>query len=1424
MAAIQETIELKDSFSPIITNIVNSVNYAVSAMEQLRGAMKGKVDDSALKAARESVNGLNDSMRQAEEAAKATNKSMKQVAGSADNAGSAMKSASTQTDNLGSSMKQAAGSAGDAGNAFKQTESSIKGTENALKQTEDAARNASGSFSNAASSFSNLLVAFGGYKILEYVKDAFLASASAAIEFESAITGVYKTVDGSSEQLAKISSDIRQMSTEIPATTTEIAGVAEAAGQLGIATDDITDFTEVMINLGESTNLSADEAASSLAKFANITGMSAENYENLGSSIVALGNNFATTETDIVSMATKMASAGELAGLSEADILGLSTAVSSVGIEAEAGGTAISKLLTDIQTAVETGNDSLEDFASVAGMSVEQFSTLFETRAVDALTAFISGLNDVERNGRSATVILDDMEINEVRLSNTIKSLANNSDGMTNAIDMASTAWEQNSALTNEVQKRYSTLESKFQLVKNDANDLKIAVGDVLTPALGGLSDIAQNVLKDLTGFAKEHPSIVTGITAMAGAFTVLSKAALAVKTLKTALDMLNISLKGLGKATLIGLGISAAVGGIAAAASHFKKAKNDIEDYNGTMEQCRQEIENTQAALETAKGAYSGNSEVVKSLQSDLDTLNAQYEKGGGYMQVLADKAHAAYESFQKLDEATKQQTESIDASEIAGLKAISYLQRMSEKADLTNADLKMMGSYADYLNDTFECNIKVNYDTGKVTGINPQDIVDKIKSKSDEKRQKAAIEYLSDTQNIDSINAQQEALNEAKKEAEKLKNKYGDVGIKAYEYQKNHRTKKGEVDLAFPSTQKKYDNFFDKMGFKSSWGNSRVKQFDDYINEVDAAYAKVNKAENELNETISTSAGYCEDAGISAKDWLENVVYGGENAVGSITNMADAVAAAKESLETGVPNIGIQAFIDSIKGVKEELTIDDAAADIWDKYSKRVTNLATAYEEAYTSIRSSLDNMFGLFDTAEMKAEKAATYEKLEESQQSQLNYLNQWEEAAKKLSELGLNQNIIDQSTPEQVVGLADSFDRLKESAGDSAVADELEKINSQAKELGEKKDTVAETLTLMKEDISTQMGALKTDMENDMKEAAKRLNVSSEAADAGNDTMSALAHAVATKGADVIDAAQEVKIRVQSILSSISADVSVNAHVAAYGPLPLSATKYAAHANGTTNAEDIFIAGENGPELIVGKRGSTVFPTSETNRIIAAISGTNSADARFSTAPTINNTFFNTVNNTISSEINNAKNYDDSSLKSVGDPTGRIVDLSLLGRAVNNYRTENISNFDYSRRLENVINYGDSIRNAETAYNSDYSRQLQNSVNYGDSIRSSDLIYNQDYIRESNHITNYSDNYNRIFMAENPGESQFAESKKTDENSEKIITIKLDVNGAATTLGSTNKAEIVEVMLDNLKPVLSQILSQEAFEEGDNSYDY
>lgn len=339
------------------------------------------------------------------------------------------------------------------------------------------ARNSVTDFSNIMQNAFGHLIADAVEKLIQKVMELGQSIWQAGVSFESAFTGVMKTVDETANiSYADLENQIRDMSKNLPSTVEEISAVAEAAGQLGIKTDDVASFSKTMIDLGNSTNIVAEEAASSLAKFANVTKMSSDQYGNLGAAIVDLGNNYATTERDIVNMATRLAATATTAGINEQGILALSTALSSVGIEAEAGGTAMSTFIKKVQTAVETQSKNLSKYAEIAGMTAEEFSKVFKEDGTQAINAFLTGLGKLDQNGGSALSVLNDMGLKEVRLSNAILALSNAGNLLTRTIETSNTAWEENTALTEEASKRYETTESKIQMLKNAVNDFFISI------------------------------------------------------------------------------------------------------------------------------------------------------------------------------------------------------------------------------------------------------------------------------------------------------------------------------------------------------------------------------------------------------------------------------------------------------------------------------------------------------------------------------------------------------------------------------------------------------------------------------------------------------------------------------------------------------------------------------------------------------------------------------------------------------------------------------------------------------------------------------------------------------------------------------------------------------------------------------------
>lgn len=324
-----------------------------------------------------------------------------------------------------------------------------------------------------------------------------------AVDFESAFAGVRKTVSATEEEFAVLEQGIRDMAMEVPIAREEIAGIAEAAGQLGIKTENIMAFTRVIADLGVATNMTGEEAATTLARFANITQMPQDDFERLGSTIVDLGNNLATTEAEIADMALRIAGAGAAVGMTEAQILGVAGALSSVGLEAEAGGTAVSRTINEIDKAVALNGESLEIWAELAGTSVDKFSTAWKEDATGALEDVFIGLGKVKDEGGNLNVVFEELGIDAIRQADMIKRISGAGDLMTNSLNLANEAWDENNALTKEAQQRYETTASQLVILKNKVTDSAVTLGDALIPALIDAIDAIEPFLDTAADLAR---------------------------------------------------------------------------------------------------------------------------------------------------------------------------------------------------------------------------------------------------------------------------------------------------------------------------------------------------------------------------------------------------------------------------------------------------------------------------------------------------------------------------------------------------------------------------------------------------------------------------------------------------------------------------------------------------------------------------------------------------------------------------------------------------------------------------------------------------------------------------------------------------------------------------------------------------------
>lgn len=354
------------------------------------------------------------------------------------------------------------------------------------------------------------------------------AATKAAVDFESSFAGVIKTVAPTADEIRMLQAEARNLAKTQIVDVNEVNRVMELGGQLGIATDMLGAFSKTVTGLDVATNMDIETAATQLAQFSNITGMAQTNTDKLGSVIVELGNKSATTEADIMNMAMRIAGSGRQIGLTEAQIMGMAAALSSVGIEAEAGGTAVSVVMSEVDKAVAFAGETIEDvmartgkaqaaataeweanqvaveaWASAAGMSVEQFVSLWEQDAGSALESLFTGLGDASNEGENLNLILDELGITSIRQTDMMKRMAGASDLMGDSIATANKAWDENVALQKEVAAKNDTTAQKLEQLRIKAYDAAITAGRPLADALIDVVDASEPLIKAVSNLAQ---------------------------------------------------------------------------------------------------------------------------------------------------------------------------------------------------------------------------------------------------------------------------------------------------------------------------------------------------------------------------------------------------------------------------------------------------------------------------------------------------------------------------------------------------------------------------------------------------------------------------------------------------------------------------------------------------------------------------------------------------------------------------------------------------------------------------------------------------------------------------------------------------------------------------------------------------------
>ena len=502
-------------------------------------------------------------------------------------------------------------------------------------------------------------------------------AAQSAIQFDTAMANVRKTSDMTDEQIEKLAQSALELSKTQPVTADTILNIEALGSQLGVSNDKLESFAKTVSGLDIATDMDFETAGKQMAQFANITSMSEDEFSNYASTIVDLGNNLATTESDISNMSLRLAGLTSTANFSQAEIMGMAGAMSSLGINAEAGGSAMTQIVAQISKSVESGGDSIEAYARVAGTSAEEFAAKWKSSPMEALEMVVQGIHNLDESGQGVDTTLSELGITSIRQADVMRRLAGNTDTLKNAVDRANTAWGENTALTNEVNSRNESLESRIQVLKNKLEAIAITVGRPLVEAVISATDALQPFIDFVGNLAQEFANADTGTQQMILGFVGVAAAAGPV-------------LSVLGRITqVVGTGVTA-FGNIAQKVGTYTDALLSVDgaqirnyDSANTMAANLGLVQNK--AVQAAGGAknYVSAWEGMNTAAKNVGTLQGKIESAAEKTKAAASRAEDLALKAAEADAKLAGFSDSSSKAATAAQKAADKAHALSDKAN---------------------------------------------------------------------------------------------------------------------------------------------------------------------------------------------------------------------------------------------------------------------------------------------------------------------------------------------------------------------------------------------------------------------------------------------------------------------------------------------------------------------------------------------------------------------------------------------------------------------------------------------------------------------------------------------------------------------------------------------------------------------
>ncbi len=364
---------------------------------------------------------------------------------------------------------------------------------------------------NARMAFAGIIAASAG----------FVASIQASKDLQTAMTGVAKVVDAPDSKIESLKNNFLELSRIMPFAARELAQIAQAGGQMGIAADDIKAFVEMTAKIGTAFNMSSEEAGTAVGKLMNIFKMTVPEVEGLADVINTLGNNTNAVEKDIANVLIRIGGAGQIFGLTARETSALAAAFLSLGRPPEVAATAINAFLTKLQTA-EVGTGSFQTGLSMLGIQAKDLARDIKEHPQDALMRFLETLKDLDRQSQANVIT----KIFGMEYQDDIGILLTGLDMYKRILALIVSESETAGAVNKEFERGMATLDNQLKLTKNALNELAIVLGDKFLDSVTVVVDAFKSFVNIIADFAKTYPAIsalVTLFVSLGASFSALA-------------------------------------------------------------------------------------------------------------------------------------------------------------------------------------------------------------------------------------------------------------------------------------------------------------------------------------------------------------------------------------------------------------------------------------------------------------------------------------------------------------------------------------------------------------------------------------------------------------------------------------------------------------------------------------------------------------------------------------------------------------------------------------------------------------------------------------------------------------------------------------------------------------------------------------